>query len=240
MEGWGSSCSARRRSKQNVIIFFIVLPDAWIYEWYIMYEESECDIYWQTSIMGQNTSHKRTFGICQKKTKSAPPSPLLLISSYVFLKYNGIIYLSTAGYNPPKYDFIYWLTIVVFSGFGKLSFRRRYEDFLPPLFMKNVDMARMLMNRSKASLVDRIEWFDMKESTPCLMVRLVMMYTMSWYYELWSYEARECMLYESKYYASLYILYRNASFDGGYIMHCASIYSSMCVCIIFFQRGWVI
>ena len=25
------------------------------------------------------------------------------------------------------------------------------------------------------------------------------------------------MLYESKYYASLYILYRNASFDGGYI-----------------------
>ena len=37
------------------------------------------------------------------------------------------------------------------------------------------------------------------------------------------------MLYESKYYASLYILYRNASFDGGYIMHCASIYSSMCI-----------
>ena len=32
------------------------------------------------------------------------------------------------------------------------------------------------MNRSKASLVDRIEWLDMKESTPCLMVRLVMMY----------------------------------------------------------------
>lgn len=155
------------------------------------------DIYWQTSIMGQKHSHKRTFGICQKKTKSAPPSPLLLISSYVFLKYNGIIYLSTAGYNPPKYDFIYWLTIVVFSGFGKLSFRRRYEDLLPPLFMKNVDMARMLMNKSNASLVDRIEWLDMKESLPCLMVRLVMMFVYN--VVLWSYEARECMLYESKY-----------------------------------------